>query len=280
MADPESGTEAVDQSWPSSVVNTGLELWVSETLTVLANADQGFRAPNLDDLTSRQQTGPGFQFENAALSPERGLTLELGVQWKDHWLELDAWGFRSGLRSAIARSPRTSEDCPNAACRNSRSQFQLVNLEGEAVIWGMEGSARFLLPWNLSLRGTLSWAWGEGPSPVTGQEEKVPLSRVPPLNGTWELLWRSDRGPYLGAALRWATLQDRLALADVSDARIPRGGTPGFAVADLRAGWRFSPHGLVSVNLENLTDEAYRYHGSSVNGPGRSVTAQLSLSTR
>jgi outer membrane receptor protein involved in Fe transport len=65
-------------------------------------------------------------------------------------------------------------------------------------------------------------------------------------------------------------MQDRLALSDQSDQRIPLGGTPGFAVVDLRAGYRWQPHFLVAGVLENLADAPYRYHGSSVNGPGRS----------
>jgi iron complex outermembrane receptor protein/hemoglobin/transferrin/lactoferrin receptor protein len=283
--DPDSGTLPVDQSWPALVGNVGLEWWVNDVFTLLANADQGFRAPNLDDTTSRQQTGPGFQYENANLAPERSLTLEVGGRARHPWFEVDVWAYRSGLEDAVARSPRTSDQCPNAACRNSRSQFQLVNLDGEAVIWGAEGSARLLLPAGVTLRGTISWAWGDGPNPADrpddpslDYDERVPLSRIPPLNGTVEAVWRHTSGAYLGGGLRWARDQDRLALADVSDARIPRGGTPGFSVLDLRAGWRLSPYGLLALVFENVTDEAYRYHGSSVNGPGRGLIAQLELS--
>jgi iron complex outermembrane receptor protein/hemoglobin/transferrin/lactoferrin receptor protein len=77
--------------------------------------------------------------------------------------------------------------------------------------------------------------------------------------------------------MRWARAQDRLALSDISDERIPRGGTPGFMVIDGRVGWRFARHAAVHTVFENLTDEAYRYHGSSVNGPGRSFTMQMEL---
>ncbi len=69
--------------------------------------------------------------------------------------------------------------------------------------------------------------------------------------------------------MRWATIQRRLALSDVADARIPQGGTPGYTVFDARVGYRNRPDLLVSFVFENLMDTAYRYHGSSVNGPGR-----------
>jgi iron complex outermembrane receptor protein/hemoglobin/transferrin/lactoferrin receptor protein len=275
--DEESSTVPVNQSWPSAVANAGLEWWVVDGLSLLLNVDQGFRAPNLDDLTSRQQTGPGFQFENADLKPERALTVELGTKAEVGPLTLDAWAYHLTLDDLIARQPVAAADCPDSACRGSRNPFRLINLPDASTIWGAEGSAALDLPLGLSARATLSYAFGEGPSPSDPTQDE-PLSRVPPLNGTAELLWRHPQGAYFGGALRWATLQDRLALADTSDPRIPRGGTPGFQVWDLRMGWRKDPYLLVAAVLENVTDEVYRYHGSSINGPARGINLQIEAS--
>ena len=284
--DRESGTQGVDATWTPLVGNVGVEWWANRWLTLLANLDQGFRAPNLDDLTSRQRTGPGFQIENADLEPEQGYTAELGGRVNTPWIELDAWGYRSTLEDAISRTTRDVDACPpnTPECRNTWSRLQLINLPGTAIIWGAEGSLKLKLPRDIDLTSTISWAWGEGPRPVfqaddanRREEDRVPLSRIPPLNGTVEALWRSDVGAYLGAGLRWARAQDRLAISDVSDERIPLGGTPGFAVVDARAGWRFSPTSSLHVVFENLTDAAYRYHGSSVNGPGRGLMLQMEL---
>ena len=141
------------------------------------------------------------------------------------------------------------------------------------------------LPLGFSLRATVALAHGEGPNPeprpdtasdsATPYEETVPLSRIPPLNGVVETRWQSPVGVYLGGAMRWATLQDRLAPSDRNDARIPLGGTPGFAVVDLRAGYRFERQLLLSLVGEVWADSAYRYHGSSVNGPGRGVVVHF-----
>jgi outer membrane receptor protein involved in Fe transport len=284
--DAESATLPVDQSWAPLVANVGLEWWAADWLTLLANADQGFRAPNLDDLTSRQSTGPGFQIENAALGPESGWTYEVGARSLTKHLQVDVWGYRGGLSQAIARTSREAADCPpnTPQCNNSWSRLQLINLRGEAVIWGAEGGVKVFLPYKLQLGATMGYAWGESPNPqprVEGAaevyQERLPISRIPPLNGTVEALWRAPRGLYAGAALRWAGEQTRLALQDRSDGRIPNGGTPGFAVVDLRAGWRHPRWGHLALVAENLGDAAYRYHGSSVNGAGRSITAELSL---
>jgi iron complex outermembrane receptor protein/hemoglobin/transferrin/lactoferrin receptor protein len=269
----------IDRSWAPLSASAGLEWWTNEWLTLMVNADQGFRAPNLDDLTSRQQTGPGFQFENADLKPEKSLTLEVGGIANTGPLRIDLWAYRMSMEDAMARAPRNTMECPPStpACSSSWSRFQLVNLDGTSVIYGAEGGVSAELPADFEARATLSYAWGEGPSTEEASMDRVPLSRIPPLNGTAEIAWRFTPKAYLSAATRWATLQDRLALQDESDARIPAGGTPGFVVFDLRAGYRATDRTLISATFENIGDVAYRYHGSSVNGPGRSLSVFMQI---
>ncbi len=283
--DPESGSQSVSRGWQPWVGHAGLEWRPLEALSLHANFDRSFRAPNLDDLTSRQQTGPGFQFENPALRPERTDSFELGARLHAPLL-LEVWAFRTTLGDAVVKSPRQGADCPpdTPACRASWSKLQLVNAPADSTLWGVEGALLAELPSGLEARATLAWTWGEGPNvlprpddPDAPYQARVPLSRVPPLNGTVELVWRSDFGLTLGADVRWATRQDRLALADLTDARIPRGGTPGFAVLDARVAFRLDRRLLVALALENALDAAYRYHGSSVNGPGRSLIFQLDV---
>jgi iron complex outermembrane receptor protein/hemoglobin/transferrin/lactoferrin receptor protein len=279
-SDPESGTRGVDRAWPVAVGHAGLEGRPTAWLAVLGNVDRSFRAPNLDDLTSRQQTGPGFQFENAALAPETATTLEAGMRVDTRVLQADVWAYRSNVHDAITRVSRAAADCPASTpqCAGSWSRFQLVNVPGASTVDGVEVSARAWLPRGFVLRGTVAHTYGEGPNPQAAPSDprlpyqsRVPLSRIPPLNGTFEARWNGPRGIYVGGGVRWAAAQTRLAPSDRGDARIPEGGTPGFAVVDLRGGFRVRRELVVAVVVENVGDAAHRYHGSSVNGPGRGV---------
>lgn len=283
-ADAESGTRPIDRAWTSAVGYAGVTVRPALGLSLIANLDRSFRAPNLDDLTSRQQTGPGFQFENPDLRPETALSAEAGVRLAGESAELEAWVFRSNVNDAITRVIRPASQCPPATpqCEASWSRFQLVNAPGTATIDGVELSARADLPSSFIAQATASATRGDGDNPQARPsdpslpyEERVPLSRIPPANGTLELRWDPRTGVYAGAAARWALLQDRLAPSDLSDARIPKGGTPGFFVVDLIAGYRFRRELIVNIVIENLSDAAYRYHGSSVNGPGRGLIVNL-----
>ncbi|MBZ4417069.1 TonB-dependent siderophore receptor [Myxococcus sp. RHSTA-1-4] len=282
--DAESGTLAVSNTWVPWVGHAGVEWKAARAVTLLAHLDRSFRAPNLDDLTSRQQTGPGFQFENAALTPERSTTLDLGARLRSWRVTLEGWGFATRLDGAIGRRPRDVADCPPSTpqCNASWSRFQLVNAREPSMLYGLEGSARLRLPAALTAQAGVAWTWGEGPNladppanPDVPYSPRVPLSRVPPLNGTVELLWAHPSGLSASTGLRWALAQERLAIADRSDARIPLGGTPGYAVLEVRAAWRLDTRWVVAAVLENVTDAAYRSHGSSVNGPGRGLVVSL-----
>lgn len=277
--DPASESSAVRRTWGAAVGHVGALVEVVPGWTFMANVDQGFRAPNLDDLTSRQQTGPGFQFENADLHPERAVTFEGGSSVRSRWISLDAWIFQTMIRDLIGRTERDVNACPQNAqgCESSQTRFQLDNLSGRARLWGVEGSARLTLPAGVWSRATITWAHGEQPNPFGRADEgtlRVPMSRVPPLHGTAEVGWRAKFGLGVAGALRWARRQDRLAPQDIADARIPRGGTPGYVVFDVRLHYRLFDRIFFVAILENLGDTPWRAHGSSVYGPGRSVMVE------
>ncbi|MBL8916181.1 MAG: TonB-dependent receptor [Archangium sp.] len=259
------GGESVRAAWAPFAARLGVEWKPTSLVSLFVNGDRSFRAPNLDDLTSRQQTGPGFQFENAALRPESALGVEVGAALRTTWLSLEAWGFQTWLFDAVVRAPRDVAQCPPASpqCAASWQRFQLINADGASQLRGVEASSRVRLPLGFTARAAVSWAWGQG-------SDGVPLSRVPPANGHVELAWRHAVGFTGAAVLRWAARQDRLAIADLSDPRIPLGGTPGYAVVDLRASLRLPPF-VLSLVFENLADAPWRAHGSSVNGAARGL---------
>lgn len=282
--DPETTTLPVDAAWPVAVGHVGVEARIAGPLRMFLSYDRSYRTPNLDDLTSRQQAGPGFQLENASLVPETANTFEAGLRVDLPFLEADLWGYHAPLEAAILRTTLRASACPpdTPQCNGSRAVYKLVNTTGDAAISGFEASARAFLPLGLEAKATVAFAFGEGQNPLPrpadpaiAYEERVPLSRIPPWNGTAELRWESPFGLYVGAALRWALDQDRLAIPDRSDPRIPPNGTPGFAVFDARAGYRLSRYVVASLVVENVGDSAYRYHGSSVDGAERGLLFSL-----
>lgn len=281
--DAASATSPVERAWTTHAAMVGVGWRPAAGVELTATLDRSFRAPNLDDLTGRQATGPGFQFENPALAPERAVSAELGLRLVRGEAALEAWAYGSRLDDAIVRAQRAVEDCPPAApsCQASWFRYQLVNVDGAEVVGAEAAGEAAAGP--ARVRATVGWARGEGANPQPPPSDpalpytaRVPLSRIPPLHGSAEVRLPWNWG-YAAAGVRWAARQDRLAPSDLGDPRIPVGGTPGYAVVELRAGVRLPDRARLGVVVENLGDVAYRHHGSSVDGPGRSVLAWFEL---
>ena len=274
--DTSSASPAFDHYYAPVVSNIGLR-W-GRSISFLFNIEQGFRAPNLDDLVARQSTGQGYQLDNPNLQPERALTYEAGLAVKLKSIEAEFLAFRQELTDTIERRLLTPADCVlsdgfvDQACGANRAPMKLINLPGTALITGGELSVKYRPTRSIDLRTTVSYAQGEGESPNPDKTQRTPLSRIPPLNGNVELLWHFKKGFYSGAALRWAAKQDQLSISDMADARIPRGGTPGYVTYDLRTGFRSSGVFRFNFLIQNVTDIRYRTHGSGIYAPGRSVT--------
>ena len=76
-----------------------------------------------------------------------------------------------------------------------------------------------------------------------------------------------------------AARADRLSTRDENDtSRIPPGGTPGYTILDLIAGYDVNQNLSLQAGLENITDADYRVHGSGTNGVGRNLFFGLRLS--
>ena len=181
--DEMTSTRSFRQSHLPVVYNAGLS-W-GTTLQVFGHIEQGFRAPNLDDLTARQSTGQGYQLENPELKPERAITYEAGVRAQLNMLRLELLGFYQGLTDAIERRLLTPEDCRidedfvDNTCRANRAPLQLVNLTGTAVIYGAEAHMTFRPFRRWSLSTVVSYAHGEGDNPDGRTEARSTVSNPP-----------------------------------------------------------------------------------------------------
>jgi outer membrane receptor protein involved in Fe transport len=100
------------------------------------------------------------------------------------------------------------------------------------------------------------------------------MRRIPPLNGRLGLRYQPYKQWFNSIEWQCASKQDRLAAGDKSDPRIPKGGTPGWNVLNLRSAYQFKQVEL-QAGLNNLFNDAYRTHGSGIDGVGRSVWVGL-----
>ena len=139
---------------------------------------------------------------------------------------------------------------------------------GEAFVTGFELGFQSQLSTYLSINGTMTYTYGKN---ITKDE---PFRRIPPLFG--DLSIRYERKKYFIILQNLAAnKQDRLSDGDIDDHRIPEGGTPGWYVANIKGGMAWK---RISFQLafNNIFNQAYRMHGSGIDGQGRHLVASLS----
>jgi outer membrane receptor protein involved in Fe transport len=246
-------------------------------LHLVVSAHHAFRAPNLDDYSHLGSEGGGFDIPSPKLRPEQATTLEAGLKCARRWLRLSVFGYYSWLSDFITRRL-------TGALVDGEPATERVNA-GRGYTAGLEGSLQILFPRGFELTAWLSYSRGDLVSPMDSPASQ-PISRMSPLQGLVSLAYRSNRGHFAQAGLRWSARQDRLAPQDLLDPRIcPQGpdrcdGTPGFAVITLSAGLRLGPYLHATVRIENLTNEPYKHHGSGVWAPGLSAVGLLQVKYR
>jgi iron complex outermembrane receptor protein/hemoglobin/transferrin/lactoferrin receptor protein len=269
-SDPEGGTAGFSQIFALPVAAGGVRVRLTEGLHLVGNLDQGFRAPNLDDLSARSSEGPGYQLPNPELDAETSITFEAGAILRRARVQASAFVYQSYIDGFIARDPAT---CPAelfAQCGDAQSVFRLINAE-RAETRGVELAARATLTPGVELFGNITWTVA---SRVLADGSQVPESKIPPTGGVMGL--RLGRSRYFFESIqRFALRQGRLSAADMADPRIPDGGTPAYGVIDFRVGANWNNGMRATLAVENVLDVRYRVHGSGVDGPGLGVTVAL-----
>lgn len=242
---------------PSALVgNLGASVAVLPAVRLVASVQSAFRAPNVDDLGTLGIVDFRYEVPNANLKPEQSLNTEAGVKIRTSRFSATLLAYNNRLTNFIGRV-RAGKDSIQGY------PVYLKQNSAESFIRGLEAEVEYELATNWLAYGGLTYTYGQN---KTANE---PFRRIPPLNGRFGLTYQSA-GWWLRAEALLAGGQTRLAQGDKDDNRIAKGGTPAWQVVTLNGGYRWKTVTL-SAELQNLTNEAYRLHGSGVDGVGRSA---------
>lgn len=269
VKDPLTGEQTrLSKRWDNVVGSARATYHVddAEHWHVFGGVSQGFRAPNLSDLT-RFDIARSGELETPApnLRPEDFIAYEFGVKTQYENFSSQIAYFYTDIEDMIVRKPtgRTVNGSREVTKSNA----------GDGYIHGVEiaGSYRFLS--QFTAFGAFTWMHGrvDGYPSATSSPTEEYIDRLMPTMGNVGLRWDHPDGKlWLEGMVTIAEEQDRLSSPDRADnQRIPPGGTPGYTVLTLRGGWQVYRDLKLSLALENVTDEDYRIHGSGLNEPGR-----------
>lgn len=250
----------LDTNFHDWVGQFGLVYELNSCVHLVGSVNEGFRAPNLDDLMANnpnvQQQGQSVP--SLGLIAEQSVSYEVGLKTDYDRLRTQTFLYYLDLQNNLVSVP-------------TATPFTFGTANQDSFVRGIEFNGEYVLDSGWSLYGNFWYTFGQ--NVVTD----APLSRIPPMQGILGLRFRDSLlSSYFDVYTWMSDRQDRLdPVRDISDERIPAGGTPGFATLNVRAGrafGQFDQHRL-SLSLENLTDQPYLVHGSGVFGTG--ITARF-----
>ncbi len=267
VEDPATGTEiSVRNNWRNLSASGRLLYHLNDNWNLFGGVSQGFRAPNLSDLTRFDISRSGeLETPSPNLKPEKYISYEIGAKANyARWSGQVAF-FYTAIRDMIDRYPTGNIIGGNA-------EVQKANI-GSGHMCGVELQAQYRLSPQWTLFGGAACVRGETDTYPTSAmvKERCPMSKVPPPTAVLGVRWQRPGGRlWFEAVTRMAAKQHRLSPADERDTqRIPPGGTPGYGVLTLRGGMKVTKDLKLNAAIENVFDKDYRIHGSGQNEPGR-----------
>jgi iron complex outermembrane receptor protein len=201
-------------------------LWTPmDHLEVTAGFGSGVRPPDAQEVFINNGTK---QQGNPFLNPTRNNEADFGIKYSTDRFFVKASIFNSSLQDYI-----------NLVQSGAGRSFRNI----DANIWGAEFGSQFALPYDLFLKGSLSYA--EGKNNTDGR----PLSEMPPLKGTLALRYDVNTW-FIEATENFANSQDRV------DAFLNEQPTGGWMTTDLKAGYNYKALSLYA-GIYNLLDKFY-----------------------
>jgi outer membrane cobalamin receptor len=245
--------------------NAGFLYHMTKQWKLTGSLSTGYRTPNVNDLSSFGRFDFGTEVPSPNLKPERSFNKELGIKWTKQRSFAHVTAYHNRLNDLIDRVKSSYE---GDTLINGDRVYQKVN-RGKAIIYGVEAEFYSWINNSFAVRSHLTYTYGQN------ETANEPVRRIPPLFGRFSGEYHKKN---LFAAVDWtfAAAQKRLAGGDKSDHRINPKGTPGYGIVSLRAGYQFK---FISAEagMENIFDQAYRMHGSGIDGYGRHLWIRTSL---
>jgi hemoglobin/transferrin/lactoferrin receptor protein len=275
VEDPLTGQRIeVHDDWDQLVGNLRLRAWLEpeHRWQAFAGISQGFRAPNLSDLT-RFDSARSNEIETPApgLDSEEVISYEAGAKFLNKRGNLELSFYYMDIEGLIVGTPTG---------RVIDGEFEITKKNaGDGYVTGVEFAGSVYPTDHWEIWSTASWMDSEvetfptsDPVPV-----KEPIDREMPTMINAGVKWLDSEGRlWIEGFGAWADDADDLSTRDMNDTqRIPPGGTPGYLILGIRTGWRLGDILRVSFAVENITDEDYRVHGSGLNGAGRNFILAL-----
>jgi len=279
----ERGFDPYSKWFSQLTASSGASYKLGEQFYLLANLGSGFRAPNIADLSELGiRRSNVYQVANPDLKPEQSVNVDFGLRYRTEKVDTEWSVFlinyfnkisnqftgnivdTRGQRVETELTPQSGNDLYYEAISSNADSKYLNGVEARFRYTVIEGL-------NAGFVGNIIVGRVRGSDGVRDY-----IDRLPPTNGLLFMELNAFNKRFIVRPQgRFALKKTHLSIEEQSDNRINPDGTPAFLNLQVVSTLRFSSGFELRVFADNLTNEVYREHGSSLNGMARNVTLSI-----
>ena len=267
----------IDNEFKALNGSIGLAYNAKKDWKFILNASNGFRAPNIDDISKIFDSSPGnVVIPNPDLKPEFLYALDFGLtnnSWKPLKLQLNL--YYSYLQNALAREDFNLNGEDSIFYDGELSQVQAVQNIGSARVWGIQAAVDLRIVKDLHLKGNINYTQGET-SEGEALRHVAPLFANTHLNYKYKIVDFDFFVNYNGV-LSYENLAESerdKALLYATDSE-GRPYSPSWYTLNLRMAVNLSEKLVVQVGLLNINDARYRSYSSGIAAMGKSINLSI-----
>lgn len=261
----------------------GISWSPNKTMQWKLNASSAFRAPNIDDIGKVFDSEPGsVVVPNDNLRPEYAYGGELGLKLDfDKKVILDLGTYYTYLDNALVRRDYSINGDTEIWYDGELSNIQAIQNASKAWIYGFEAGLKISISEYIKLTSQYSVIGG------TEEDEggEVPIRHVAPNFGNTHLIWTSKN---LKLDV-FANYNNELSFNQLAPSEIEKDYiyaldvngdpySPSWYTLNFRAQYNVSKSTMLTVSLENITDQRYKTYSSGIAAAGRNFVLSLKYS--
>ena len=278
ISDPLTGNMTqLNKNWQNLIGNIRYNYQITpKQHSAYFGISQGFRAPNLSDLT-RFDSARSNEFETPSLNldSEHYVSFDTGLKYRTERFDYDLALYYTNIKDQIQRVPTGRQ--------NEEGEFEITKMNlGDGYAYGGEFDLRYQIYPQVNITASVAYIEGKIDTFPTSEQVLTQeyMSRLMPTNARISVQYTPESNNWwLNTEVVAFAKADKLSTRDKSDKqRIPPNGTPSFIVWNLSSGYAVSEQLLLSLQLNNILDENYRVHGSGQNEAGVNLVGSISYS--
>lgn len=249
------------------------------------NFTSAFRAPNIDDIGKVFDSEPGsVVVPNNNLKPEYAYGGELGLDLNiNNVFKFQTSLYYTYLNNALVRRNFTLNGESQIIYDGELSDVQAIQNAAKAWIYGFETTVEVNFTEDLLLRSQYNF--------VNGTEEddngvEVPVRHAPPAFGNTHIIWdfkkfKIDTFLEYNGELSNNQLTPSEIAKDYIYAKDENGNPymPSWYTLNTRLQYQVNNNTMLTVSIENITDQRYKTYSSGIASPGRNfiIAARYNL---